>query len=91
MATQVLFYATPVLYPITILKNESLERLLFINPLGPIFEQVRVWVFEPDAPTASEVVGGAVHLQPAIAIFVGVCLLGVWVFNRDAPRIAEEL
>ena len=91
VATQVLFYATPVLYPITFLKNESLERLLFINPLGPIFEQVRVWVFEPDAPTASEVVGGAVHLLPAIAIFVGVCFLGIWVFNRDAPRIAEEL
>ncbi len=28
---------------------------------------------------------------PAVAIFVGVCFLGVWVFNRDAPRIAEEL
>ena len=91
VATQVLFYATPVLYPITFLKNETYERLLFINPLAPIFEQVRVWVIEPDAPTASEVVGGAVYLLPAVAVFVGLCVLGVWIFNRDAPRIAEEL
>jgi ABC-2 type transport system permease protein len=89
--SQVLFYATPILYPITVLKNETLERLLFINPLAPIFEQVRVWVIEPDAPTATEVVGGAVHLLPAAAIYVFLCVLGVWIFNRDAPRIAEEL
>jgi ABC-2 type transport system permease protein len=88
---QVLFYATPVLYPIEILENETYERLLFISPLAPIFEQVRVWVIEPDAPTATEVVGGGVHLLPAAAIYVGLCLLGVWIFSRDAPRIAEEL
>ncbi len=88
--SQVLFYATPVLYPITIV-DEKYHDLLFINPLAPIFEQVRVWVIDPTAPTASEVVGGALHLLPAAAIFVGLCVLGVWIFNRDAPRIAEEL
>jgi ABC-2 type transport system permease protein len=88
--SQVLFYATPILYPITIV-DESYRDLLFINPLAPIFEQVRVWVIDPSAPTASEVVGGAIHLLPAVAIFVALCALGVWIFNRDAPRIAEEL
>ena len=34
VVAQVLFYATPVLYPITFLKNETYERLLFINPLA---------------------------------------------------------
>ena len=24
-------------------------------------------------------------------IMVGICVLGYWVFNREAPRIAEEL
>ena len=27
----------------------------------------------------------------AIAIFLGACALGVWYFNREAPRIAEQL
>ena len=31
------------------------------------------------------------HLLPAVAIYVGICVLAVWVFNREAPRIAEEL
>ena len=88
--SQVLFYATPILYPITIVP-EKYRDLLFINPLAPIFEQVRVWVIDPSAPSASEVVGGAVHLLPVAAVFVVLCVLGVWIFNRDAPRIAEEL
>jgi ABC-2 type transport system permease protein len=91
VVAQVLLYATPILYPITIFENLTYERLLFINPLAPIFEQIRVWVIEPDAPTAVDVVGGWAYLVPAAAIYVGLCLLGVWVFNRDAPRIAEEL
>jgi hypothetical protein len=28
---------------------------------------------------------------PALAIFLAVCAYGVWIFNREAPRVAEEL
>jgi ABC-2 type transport system permease protein len=89
--SQVLFYATPILYPIEALHNATLERVLMFNPLAVIMEQVRVWVIEPSAPTAAEAAGGAVWLLPALAIFVAVCAYGVWIFNRQAPRIAEEL
>ncbi|MGB7686593.1 MAG: ABC transporter permease [Solirubrobacterales bacterium] len=88
---QVLFYATPVLYPIEALGSQTYERVLMVNPLAPIFEQVRVWVIEPDAPTASAAAGGWVGLLPAAAIFLGVCVFSIWIFNRDAPRIAENL
>jgi ABC-2 type transport system permease protein len=89
---QVLFYGTPVLYPIEKLEDPTIEHLLMINPLAVIFEQVRVWILaEPAAPTAVEAAGGALHLLPAVFIYVAVCVLGVWTFNRDAPRIAEEL
>jgi ABC-2 type transport system permease protein len=90
VAVQVLFYATPILYPITAVP-ESYRELLFINPLAPIFEQVRVWAIEPDAPTAIDIVGSAAGLLPAAAIYVGICAFAVWIFNREAPRIAEEL
>ncbi len=88
---QVLFYATPVIYPIEIIENETYRDVIFLNPLAPIFEQIRVWVLDPAAPTATEIAGGWVHLLPAAAIFVFTCVFAVWIFNRDAPRIAEEL
>ncbi|HMI81599.1 MAG TPA: ABC transporter permease [Solirubrobacterales bacterium] len=89
--TQVLFYGTPILYPIEALKDPTLEKVLMFNPLAVIFQQVRHWVLEPDAPTAAQVAGGKVWLLPAAAIFVAICVLGVWAFNREAPRIAEDL
>jgi ABC-2 type transport system permease protein len=91
VAAQVLFYFTPILYPIEALHNPTYEKLLMINPLAPIFQQIRVWVLEPGAPTATEVAGGWVHLLPAVAIYLAVCAFGAWAFNREAPRIAEDL
>lgn len=97
VGAQVLFYATPILYPLGPLGDEppllgtSTEELMMLNPLAVIFEQVRVWVIEPSAPTAVEAAGGALHLLPALAIFLGVCAFAAWMFNREAPRIAEDL
>ena len=90
VSAQVLFYATPILYPIEIVPD-SYQQFIFLNPLAPIFEQIRVWVLDPNAPTAVDVVGGVAGLIPAAAIFVGVCAFAVWIFNRDAPKIAEDL
>jgi ABC-2 type transport system permease protein len=93
VAAQMLFYATPVLYPLGDpgLNRPSIEEILMISPLGVIFEQARVWVLEPGAPTAVEAAGGWLHLIPALVIFVAVCVFGVWIFKREAPRIAEDL
>jgi ABC-2 type transport system permease protein len=78
-----LFYATPVLYPLEIVP-ETVRELLALNPLAPIFELARKWVIDADAP------GPEALLVPAL-LFVAVCVLAVWIFNREAPRIAEEL
>ncbi len=93
VGAQMLFYATPILYPLGKegLANPTIEKFLMLNPLAVIFEQVRVWVLEPEAPTAAEAAGGALHLLPALAIFVAICAFAVWIFNREAPRIAEDL
>lgn len=88
---QVIFYGTPILYPIEKLENHTLERVLMLNPLAPIFQQVRHWVLEPEAPTAAAVAGGKAWLIPAAILYVAICAIGVWAFNREAPSIAEDL
>jgi ABC-2 type transport system permease protein len=90
VVAQVLFYATPILYPVDY--KPRFEHLLMINPLAVIFEQVRIWILaEPGAPTVVAAAGGWAGLIPAAIIFIAVCGFGAWIFNRDAPRIAEEL
>jgi ABC-2 type transport system permease protein len=85
-----LFYGTPLLYPVEIVP-EKYRDLVSINPLTPLFEQARKWIIDPEAPGAAAAAGGWVHLIPAIVIFVALCGLAVLTFARAAPRIAEEL
>ena len=89
VAVTALFYATPVLYPLELVSG-TLARVLSLNPLTPLFELARKWVVDPQAPGPAAETGAAWLLIPA-ALFVAVCVLAVWVFNREAPRIAEEL
>jgi ABC-2 type transport system permease protein len=88
VAVTALFYATPVLYPLEIVTG-TVHDLLALNPLAPIFELARKWMIDPDAP--GPVAADSWLILAPIAIFVGLCVLGVWLFNREAPRIAEEL
>ncbi len=85
-----LFYASPILYPIE-LAPAALRKVIAINPIAPLLELARKWVIDPDAPGPAAGAGGYVWVFIAMAIFVVVCVLAVWVFNREAPRIAEEL
>lgn len=92
VAVTAIFYATPVLYPLDpSIVPEQYIKWLMLNPLTPIFVEARHWVIDPSAPTAVQAAGGWLQLMPSILIFVAICVLAVWVFKREAPRIAEEL
>lgn len=85
-----LFYGTPVLYPLEIVP-ETMREILILNPLTPLFELARAWVIDPTAPGPVDAAGGWALLAVPAAIYVAVCALAVWVFNREAPLIAEQL
>jgi ABC-2 type transport system permease protein len=93
VVTQMVMYATPILYPVNFKEgNHTLEHLLMINPLGVIVVQARVWfLHEPGAPSAVDAAGGWLGLLPAFAIVVGLIAFATWYFGREAPRIAEDL
>jgi ABC-2 type transport system permease protein len=87
----VLFYATPVLYPISQLSG-AFRTVIMLNPLTPIFNQAHEWVIDSSAPGAVESANGDwwLLLIPAL-LYVAFCAVGVWTFFREAPRVAEDL
>jgi ABC-2 type transport system permease protein len=92
VVAQVLFYATPILYTIDFKESATFHHLMLINPLAVVMTQVRVWILhEPGAPSAVAAAGGWLGLLPALVVSVVVCVFGAWLFNREAPRIAEDL
>ena len=90
VAATALNYGTPIIYPLEIVPTR-LAHLLMVNPLTPIFQQAHIWIIDPQAQSVLSMAGGWLPLIGAAIIYLTVCILGVWVFNREAPRIAEQL
>ena len=90
VATQILFYASPILYVATMVP-EDWQRAYLLNPIAAVMTQVRHAVVDPSAPTLSALIGGAGWLLVPLAITALVFALGVWTFVRAAPRLAEDL
>jgi len=90
VATQILFYAAPILYVATMVP-EDWQRAYLLNPIATVLTQVRHAVVDPSAPTAAALIGGAGWLLVPLGIAALVLALGIWVFSREAPRIAENL
>jgi ABC-2 type transport system permease protein len=96
---QVIFYASPVIIPITavvsFLDKHGLSRvwlhIYMLNPLAVIFQQFRHAMVTHATPSAGQVLGSWAGLAGSLAIVVAIFAGGFWVFNRSAPLIAEEL
>jgi ABC-2 type transport system permease protein len=86
----ILFYGSPVLYAIDTVPDKA-QRFLLLNPIAMLLEQARKWIVDPSARGCVEAIGGVKWALIPLAVFVGVCALGLWLFNREAPVIAERL
>jgi ABC-2 type transport system permease protein len=91
VALQLLFYGTPIIYTIETVKVAWLQKVMMANPLGALVQQTRHALIDPSAPDAAAVMGSRWLLLVPLAIVLGAFALGLWVFQREAPRIAEDL
>jgi ABC-2 type transport system permease protein len=88
--TRVMFYASPVLFPIEFFPS-GWKAVLLLNPLAPLFAQARVWIVDPGAQGFSQAMGGAIYWIYPMIVLVTIVILGFWVFEREAPKVAEQL
>jgi ABC-2 type transport system permease protein len=101
VVSQALFYASPIIY--TAAQYKSLKHLAMLNPIGAILTQMHFsWVgggtlvkngqtvYYPVHDAATTAGSGLLLLVP-LGIIFGMFALGLWFFNREAPRIAENL
>jgi ABC-2 type transport system permease protein len=93
VATQGLFYATPIFFPIqfVIEHGAGLTKLVMANPLAVLIVESRHLLLGAGSPSASEAVGGTAYLALPALVLVAAVALGFIVFNHLAPRVAEEL
>lgn len=88
---QITFYGSPILYVIGNLPENLQREMMAANPLAAILTQMRHAVLDPSAPTAAAAIGGNLRLLIPLGLILGVFVAGLWLFKREAPRIAENL
>lgn len=89
---QILFYATPIFYPIEVVTERTVQKLLLLlNPFAVIVQQARHAVVDPSSPGAAAYVGGWAWMAIPVGIACAIVVAGFWYFNKEAPRIAEDL
>jgi ABC-2 type transport system permease protein len=93
--SQALYFASPVFIVIdnVLVHGRTASRYYLFNPIGVILQQARHWMIggPGGGESPATIMGGKAWLLAPAGIAVAVCVLGFWVFAREAPRIAEEL
>lgn len=97
VVVQVLFYASPVIVPFEEVEQKLgpsrrwLVHAYMANPITTVLQQFRHAVATHAATSAANALGGEGWLVVPIVISFAIFALGFWVFNRIAPRVAENL
>ncbi|PTL59900.1 ABC transporter permease [Paraconexibacter algicola] len=89
--SQILFYASAVLYVVDPTVPDKYQQALLYNPIASLTTQMRHAVIDSDAPTTVSLIGGYAELLIPLGIIAGAFVAGAFVFRRASPRIAENL
>jgi ABC-2 type transport system permease protein len=92
---QVIFYASPVIIAYATIKKDIhatwLRELYEMSPLAVVMQQFRHAVVTHGSPSSENAVGGWSHMVVPLGITAFIFVLGFYVFNRVAPKVAEIL
>jgi ABC-2 type transport system permease protein len=91
---QAAFYATPILYPLSLVmeKSDFAAKLLLLNPVAQIIQDARSVLVTTQTSTFETVFrsGGWYRWLPIILTLAAV-VIAAWYFRRRSPKFAEEV
>lgn len=89
---QALFYAVPIIYPLSMVLSFSdfAAKILMLNPIAQVIQDVRECLVTSETMTGWELLPGLSKIVP-LAIVLVVFLLGAFVFKKKSKYFAEEI
>jgi ABC-type polysaccharide/polyol phosphate export permease len=82
--SQILFYATPVIYDPRNLDFAPIKVLAQPGPTGSFITAIHNVVYDLRLPSP-------IRLAELVILSVGTFALGLWVYNKLSPKFAEEM
>lgn len=90
--TQALFYAIPIIYPLTLVMNVSplYAKIIMLNPIAQIIQDIRYFLITDETILSWQILPGLAKIVP-IVIVVAVFVAGALVFKKKSKYFAEEI
>ncbi len=90
---QALFYAVPIIYPISMVAevNAVAAKILLLNPIAQTIQDIRYNLITDQTITMWNYVGNPLFMIVPILIIVLVLGFGAIVFRRKSKYFAEEV
>jgi len=91
VVTQAGFYLTPILYPLSLITNLTLQKLIMINPMSQAIQDARYSVVTHQTITISQVFEGGWLMFTPYVITILVLIAGLIYFRSQSKYFAEEI
>lgn len=91
VAIQAGFYATPILYPLSVITNNNIQKLIIMNPLAQTIQAARHAVVTDKTTTINSIFDGGAYSLIPIALTAFVLILGLLYFKKESKYFAENI
>ncbi len=82
-------YATPIVYPLSEVKNETLHQIMLINPMTAIIESFKYGAYGKALPAEQAFDWSALGISAAVILIL--LLIGVAMFNRKQKFFIDTI
>jgi ABC-2 type transport system permease protein len=87
---QAAFYLTPIIYPVALVNNKLLEKIIMLNPVAQIIQDARYFIVTKHTTTGWSVLSGYSEIIP-IFLIVLILIFGGLYFKRESKYFAERI
>lgn len=85
------FYATPIIYPLQMVNNELVEKILLMNPIAQAIQGARYSVITHETLTTYTAWGGSWYVILPSLLSVAVLIGGLLYFKSQSKNFAENI
>lgn len=85
------FYLTPIIYPLALITNVTLQKILLLNPVAQAVQDARNVLVTSESLTIAEAYGTSTARLIPLALSLLVLIIGVLYFRKESKYFAENL
>ena len=85
------FYATPIIYPLSMVTIDIVQKILLMNPIAQAIQYARYNTITTEAITSSTLFSSAIYILIPIVVTLIVFVIGVLYFRSQSRYFAENI